>query len=62
MKDRDKEKKKDYDEHKMTGFFGTIISPRLIVEEGALREAKCQTGETTVSQPAALPAKEGTGF
>ncbi len=41
--------------------FGTIITPRLIVEEGALLEAKCQTGENAVSQPTPLPEKVGTG-
>ena len=41
--------------------FGTIITPRLIVEEGALLEAKCQTGENSVSQPTPLPEKVGTG-
>jgi cytoskeletal protein CcmA (bactofilin family) len=41
--------------------FGTIITPRLIVEEGALLEAKCQTGENAASQPTPLPEKEGTG-
>ena len=47
--------------HGRARVFGTIITPRLIVEEGALLEAKCQTGENAVSQPAPLPEKEVTG-
>jgi len=135
MKDKDKDKKRDYDEHRMTGFFdkdtefrgeltfkgsfridgrfkgsivsdsmlvigdqgiveadvkvgclvingeikgtmqavdkveihgrarvfGTIISPKMIVDEGALIEAKCQVGDIQSTPAAVLPIKEEMG-
>ncbi len=45
--------------HGRARVFGTIMTPKLIVEEGALLEAKCQTGEIAGSQPAPLPRKGG---
>ncbi len=54
--------------HGRARVFGTIIAPKLVVEEGALLEAKCQAGEITTPSPAAseipsaAPAKEGTEF
>jgi len=47
--------------HGRARVFGTIVTPKLVVEEGALLEAKCQAGEIPASPPAALPIKEGTG-
>jgi len=47
--------------HARARVFGTIITPKLVVEEGALIEAKCQAGEIPASPPAVLPAKEETG-
>lgn len=47
--------------HARARVFGTIISPKLLVEEGALIEAKCQVGEIPASRPVVPPAKEGTG-
>jgi cytoskeletal protein CcmA (bactofilin family) len=47
--------------HARARVFGTIITPKLVVEEGALIEAKCQTGEIPGSPPGVLPAREGTG-
>jgi cytoskeletal protein CcmA (bactofilin family) len=47
--------------HGRARVFGTLITPRLVVEEGALIEAKCQVGEIPGSRPAEPPAKEGTG-
>jgi cytoskeletal protein CcmA (bactofilin family) len=47
--------------HGRARVFGTIITPNLIVEEGAHLEANCQAGEAPVSPPAALQEKEGTG-
>jgi len=47
--------------HGRARVFGTIVTPKLVVEEGALLEAKCQAGEIPGSPPAALPEREGTG-
>lgn len=47
--------------HSRGRVFGTIITPKLIVEEGAVLEAKCQTGEIPAVLPAAPPAKEELG-
>ncbi|OGD18956.1 MAG: hypothetical protein A2W03_13915 [Candidatus Aminicenantes bacterium RBG_16_63_16] len=47
--------------HGRARVFGTIVTPKLVVEEGALLEAKCQAGEIPGSPPAVLPIKEGTG-
>jgi cytoskeletal protein CcmA (bactofilin family) len=134
MKDKEKEKKKDYDEHKITGFFdkdtefrgdltfkgsfridghfkgtvvsdsmlvigeqgiveadvkvgylvingeirgtvqasdkveihnrgrvfGTVITPKLVVDEGAFLEAKCQAGEPVSTPAGTPPIVEGT--
>ncbi len=47
--------------HGRARVFGTVITPKLVVEEGALIEAKCQAGEVLGSEPAAPPAQGGTG-
>ena len=47
--------------HARARVFGTIVTPKLVVEEGALLEAKCQAGEIPGSPPAALPQREVTG-
>jgi len=47
--------------HGRARVFGTIISPKMIVEEGALIEAKCQVGEVQSAPAAALPVKEEMG-
>ena len=47
--------------HGRARVFGTIVTPKLVVEEGALLEAKCQAGEIPGSPPAALPERGGTG-
>ncbi len=47
--------------HSRGRVFGTIITPKLVVEEGALLEAKCQTGDMAVAPPAVPLLKEGSG-
>ncbi|MGA2361742.1 MAG: polymer-forming cytoskeletal protein [Candidatus Aminicenantales bacterium] len=46
--------------HNKGRVFGTVTSPRLIVEEGAFLEATCQTQAAPAVAPAAGP-KEPTG-
>src|SRR5512135_2805488 len=48
--------------HARARVFGTIITPKLVVEEGALIDAKCQVGEIPAPRPVVPPAKEGAGF
>jgi cytoskeletal protein CcmA (bactofilin family) len=40
--------------HNRARVFGTVITPKLVVDEGAFLEAKCQAGEA-VSPPAGAP-------
>jgi cytoskeletal protein CcmA (bactofilin family) len=40
--------------------FGTIITPKLKVEEGALIEAKCQVGEVQGQTASVVQIREGT--
>jgi cytoskeletal protein CcmA (bactofilin family) len=47
--------------HARARVFGTIITPKLVVEEGALIEAKCQAGEIRNSEPVVPQAEGGTG-
>jgi cytoskeletal protein CcmA (bactofilin family) len=47
--------------HNRARVFGTIITPKLVVDEGAFIEAKCQSGGAAAA-PAVMPlVKEGTG-
>jgi len=45
--------------HNRGRVFGTIITPKLVVDEGAFLEAKCQAGENA-AVVAAPPQGEGT--
>lgn len=47
--------------HNRARVFGTIITPKLVVDEGAFLEAKCQSGEAAAAPAVMLPVKEGTG-
>lgn len=47
--------------HSRARVFGTIITPKLVVEEGALLEAKCQAGDVPAALPNVPPAKEESG-
>jgi len=44
--------------HNRGRVFGTIITPKLVVDEGAILEAKCQAGEGAVVPVGAPPVKE----
>ena len=47
--------------HSRGRVFGTIITPKLVVEEGAHLEAKCQTGDMAAAPSIAAPPKEESG-
>ncbi|MDI6698340.1 MAG: polymer-forming cytoskeletal protein [Candidatus Saccharicenans sp.] len=46
--------------HNRGRVFGTLITPRLVVEEGAYLEASCQTTEVAAGSPEAPGVKQST--
>jgi cytoskeletal protein CcmA (bactofilin family) len=46
--------------HNRGRVFGTVITPKLVVDEGAFLEAKCQAGEPASAPAGAPPIGEGT--